>query len=56
MLPYHRLEQWLDPTEKEVSKFDDLLIPNIPYELIAQQIDKPSSYQVISDEIIIGRD
>ena len=37
----------LEPEFNEVEQFEQLLQPHIPQNLIAQQIDKPSTYQII---------
>lgn len=50
------LNAWLDSSFYDVSYFSDLLQPHLPNTLIAQQIDKPSQCNPISEEIIIERD
>ena len=47
------LNKWLDEHYHEVSAFSPLLTPYLPQKLIAQQIDKPSLYNPVSEEIII---
>lgn len=56
MLPYQYLDAWLDPNYSQVEYFEPLLNPNLPIDLIAQQIDKPSSHKSISDSIALSAD
>ncbi len=44
------INHWLSPQITDVSRFQSLLTPNIPQALIAQKIDKPSSYQSIGKQ------
>jgi len=41
------IDAWLDPNVTNVEQFKYLLTPHIPQPLIAQQIDKPSSFNAI---------
>ncbi|AOT09316.1 SOS response-associated peptidase family protein [Pseudoalteromonas luteoviolacea] len=50
------LNKWLDDSYHEVSAFSPLLTPSLPQTLIAQQIDKPSLYNPVSEEIVIEHD
>ena len=48
------IASWLDPTFNEVEQFESLLQPHIPQNLIAQQIDKPSKFNAISQVELIN--
>ncbi|MGJ8679764.1 SOS response-associated peptidase family protein [Paraglaciecola sp.] len=41
------MDMWLDSTLSDVTVFNDLMTPQLPHNLIAQQIDKPASFQAI---------
>ena len=58
LLPPEReiISAWLDENMTNPAMFDDLLKPRIPVDLIAQQIDKPSSYQPIGEAFNILAD
>lgn len=47
IIPKDRYADWLNPENTDVSEFSNLLLPNLPHDLSAQKIDKPSSYQPI---------
>lgn len=48
------IDSWLSPETCDIEQFESLLTPNIPQRLIAQKIDKPSSYQAIANEELIS--
>ncbi|CAM3818503.1 hypothetical protein [Rheinheimera salexigens] len=50
------INAWLDDNVTDPVIFDDLLKPRIPVDLIAQQIDKPSSYNSIAEAFEIRSD
>ncbi len=58
MLPQESslIDQWLNPRVNEIELFNSLLIPYIPQTLIAHQIDKPMTHQVIAKSQTINRD
>jgi len=58
MLPIdmHLIDSWLDESVTDPSEFEFLLQPRIPYDLVAQQIDKPSTYNATSETFIIKSD
>lgn len=47
------IDSWLSETVTDISPFESLLSPQIPQPLIAQKIDKPSSYQAIGEHELI---
>jgi len=47
------VDSWLSTDITDTQQFSSLLSPHIPQPLIAQQIDKPSSYQAIGKEELI---
>ena len=47
---------WLDNTNSNTEMFASLLKPQLPQTLIAQQIDKPSTYQPIGEPFEIEKD
>ena len=47
------IDSWLSQTVTDISPFESLLSPKIPQPLIAQKIDKPSSYQAIGEHELI---
>jgi putative SOS response-associated peptidase YedK len=50
------VNSWLDESVTDPSIFEPLLQPRIPYDLVAQQIDKPSTYQATADIFTIAAD
>jgi putative SOS response-associated peptidase YedK len=50
------IDRWLDPLVNEIEQFEALLPPRIPQNLIAQQIDKPSKFNAISQVELINMD
>jgi putative SOS response-associated peptidase YedK len=50
------IDDWLNPALDNVAQFDGLLTPHIPQNIIAQQIDKPSSFNPIGGNLIIPKD
>lgn len=50
------VNRWLDESITDTDEFTPLLQPHIPYDLIAQQIDKPSTYQPVSEPTTIKHD
>jgi len=56
MLPIDKYAQWLDPTQRDVSVFRDVLKPRIITDLIAQQINKPSLRTPIGTSFMITAD
>ncbi|WP_100657391.1 SOS response-associated peptidase family protein [Alteromonas flava] len=59
MLPQsvETLLPWLDPTFSDVEYFAALLEqPLLPQSLIAQAIDKPSSYETIAEPVFVPKD
>ncbi|MCF2947861.1 SOS response-associated peptidase [Paraglaciecola aquimarina] len=49
------MHMWLDPSLSDVSVFNDLMSPHLPHNLIAQQIDKPASFQGVKlPELILA--
>jgi len=55
MLPQQTnvIDKWLSQKVTDTKLFEPLLIPNITQGLLAQQIDKPSSYNAIADVELI---
>ena len=53
---FELVNRWLDESITDTDEFTPLLQPNIPYALVAQQIDKPSTYQPIAEPFTIGHD
>lgn len=51
ILPQHdnTLDMWLDRSMTDTAIFDDLLNPNLPQALQATPIDKPSTYNAVSE-------
>ncbi|MEO3878783.1 SOS response-associated peptidase family protein [Rheinheimera fenheensis] len=47
---------WLDEQNSNTEMFADLLQPHLPQKLIAQQIDKPSSYRAVAPAFEIAQD
>jgi putative SOS response-associated peptidase YedK len=47
------VDSWLSTDITDTQQFSSLLSPHIPQPLIAQQIDKPNSYQAIGKEELI---
>jgi len=56
MLPQNdsTMDMWLDCRLTEVDVFNDLLVPHIPQDLLAQQIDKPSTFNPVGDALRIA--
>ena len=50
------INAWLDEHNSNTDMFTELLKPHIPQTLIAQQIDKPSSYQPVAPPFEIEHD
>jgi putative SOS response-associated peptidase YedK len=50
------MDMWLDCTLTEVDVFNDLLVPHIPQDLLAQQIDKPSTFNPLGETVRIAAD
>ncbi|GAB60539.1 hypothetical protein RNAN_3564 [Rheinheimera nanhaiensis E407-8] len=50
------VNRWLDESTTDPSEFEPLLQPYIPYDLIAQQIDKPSTYNYLDMSSFITKD
>lgn len=50
------INMWLDKSLTDSEALNELLLPNIPQELIAYQIDKPSSFQPIDAARTILKD
>jgi putative SOS response-associated peptidase YedK len=50
------VDSWLDPMLNKVKQFETFLLPHIPQNLIAQQIDKPSKFNSIGDVELISMD
>jgi putative SOS response-associated peptidase YedK len=50
------IDRWLDSSCTNVEQFTSLLQPHIPQNLIAQQIDKPITHNVISVQTLITKD
>lgn len=50
------INSWLDESVTDPAAFEFLLQPRIPYDLVAQQIDKPSTYQATSEIFVINSD
>lgn len=50
------VNRWLDESITDTDEFTVLLQPHIPYDLVAQRIDKPSTYQPIAEPFTIARD
>lgn len=47
---------WLDEQNSNTEMFSDLLQPHLPQNLIAQQIDKPSTYKPVAPAFEIAQD
>lgn len=58
MLPLDKqlIDNWLDESVTDPAAFTPLLQPQIPYDLLAQQVDKPSTYQATSEIFVIKSD
>lgn len=57
MLPHDStLDAWLDPTNRDVEQFQYLLQPKIHQPLLATQIDKPSTFNQVSEPFRIAAD
>lgn len=50
------LDAWLNTSSNNTEQFEHLFTPNIPYNLLVQQIDKPSSARSINLPFMIGKD
>ena len=50
------VERWLDESITDPREFELLLPPHIPYDLIAMQIDKPSTYNLVNEPHLISVD
>ena len=50
------INAWLDESITHPDIFDDLLKPRIPVDLIAQQIDKPSTHTPVAEAFSILAD
>jgi len=50
------IDTWLDPEYCDTSKLTPLLRASIPQTLIAQKIDKPSSFNAVGEPLFIGKD
>lgn len=50
------MDMWLQHDFADVAQFEPLLAANLPQSLWAQQIDKPSSYQGLSEKLLIEAD
>ena len=50
------IDRWLDPEFSDTDYLDQFLTPNIPQNMIAQQIDKPSSHQAFGESCMIAKD
>ena len=50
------VNRWLDESITDTDEFTPLLQPHIPDDLLAQQIDKPSTYKPIAEPFTIGHD
>jgi len=50
------IDTWLDPYCQDTEQLMPLLRPNIPQNLIAQQIDKPASYTGVNEPLLISQD
>jgi putative SOS response-associated peptidase YedK len=50
------VDKWLNPQMNDVGQFERLLCPFLPQTLIARQIDKPMTHQVISESQTIKND
>lgn len=46
------VNRWLDQSITDPREFQPLLQPHIPYDLIARQIDKPSTFKPIQEQVI----
>jgi putative SOS response-associated peptidase YedK len=55
MLPQNdnTMASWLDGSLTDVRVFNDLLVSDLPKALIAQQIDKPSTFNPLGEAVII---
>ena len=47
------VDAWLSPQVTDTEQFQSLLTPHIPQALIAQQIDKPSSFNAMGEQELI---
>jgi putative SOS response-associated peptidase YedK len=56
MLPHESdvIAAWLDPDNKDVADFDQLLQPRLYYPLISTPIDRPSKWNPIGDSMMIN--
>jgi putative SOS response-associated peptidase YedK len=50
------IDNWLNPQFNDIEQFEPLLKPYLPQTLLAQQIDRPMTHQVISKAQIIVQD
>ncbi|NNJ73472.1 MAG: DUF159 family protein, partial [Enterobacterales bacterium] len=50
------ISNWLNPELQNTEMFASLLSPNIPQNLLATPIDKPSTYQATADSFTIAAD
>ncbi|MDF2179974.1 SOS response-associated peptidase family protein [Aliiglaciecola sp. CAU 1673] len=50
------LDSWLSEEVTDIENFSPLLAPHIPQDLITQEIDKPSTYNALSDPGFIEKD
>lgn len=50
------IADWLNPELQDVEQFAPLLQPNIPQDLIATAVDKPSTYQAVAESFSIPAD
>ena len=50
------LDSWLDPMNQNTDMFNSLLSPNLPQDLNAYPIDKPSTFIQMGNTEFIGRD
>jgi putative SOS response-associated peptidase YedK len=50
------IDSWLDEAVTDTAVFTPLLQPHLPYDLIAQQIDKPGTHRAIAKPSVITAD
>lgn len=50
------VNRWLDENITDPQEFEPLLQPHISYDLIATQIDKPSTFNALSGAVLIKQD
>ena len=50
------VNRWLDENITDPREFESLLQPHIPYDLMAIQIDKPSTFNALNNAILIEQD